>query len=70
MNGFTTVDIGCDKGNNIYNMLNQLDAPVSVQYIQLFDNIWNDESKMKDITEQVIENITSAYNENSPEFTL
>lgn len=68
VNGFTTVDIGCDKGNNIYNMVTQLDAPIATQYMQLFDNIWNDETRMKDITEQIIENITSAYNENSPEF--
>lgn len=68
LNGFTTVDIGCDRGNNVYNMVNQLDAPASIQYIQLFDSIWNDENKMKDITEQIIENIASAYNENSPEF--
>lgn len=68
MNGFTTVDIGCDRGNNVYNMVNQLDAPASIQYMQLFDSIWNDENKMQDITEQIIENIASAYNENSPEF--
>lgn len=68
MNGFTTVDIGCGRGNNVYNMVNQLDVPVSIQYIQLFDNIWNDENKMKDITDQIIENIASAYNENTPEF--
>ena len=68
VNGFTTVDIGCDKGNNIYNMVTQLDAPIATQYMQLFDNIWDDETRMKDITEQIIENITSAYNENSPEF--
>ena len=68
MNGFTTVDIGCDRGNNVYNMVNQLDAPASIQYMQLFDSIWNDENKMQDITEQIIKNIASAYNENSPEF--
>ena len=24
LNGFTTVDIGCDRGNNIYNMVNKM----------------------------------------------
>lgn len=65
---FTTVDIGCDRGNNVYNMVNKLDAPISTQYIQLFESIWNDNNKIKDITEQIIQNITFAYNENSPEF--
>ena len=68
LNGFTTVDIGCDRGNNIFNMINQLDAPASTQYIQLFDTVWNDKNKLEDITEEIISNITSVYNENSPEF--
>ena len=29
MNGFTTVDIGCERGNNSYNMVNRFEAPVS-----------------------------------------
>lgn len=68
LNGFTTVDIGCDRGNNIYNMVNGLDAPFATQYVQLFDALWNDKEKMQDVTETVIENISTAYNENSPEF--
>lgn len=68
MDGFTTVDIGCERGNNSYNMTNRMEAPFSVQYMQLFETIWNDCSKMQDVTEVVMENISSAYNENSPEF--
>ena len=68
MSGFTTVDIGCERGNNSYNMTNRMEAPFSIQYMQLFETIWNDRSKMENVTEVVIENINSAYNENSPEF--
>ena len=68
MTGFTTVDIGCERGNNSYNMTNRMEAPFSTQYMQLFETIWNDRSKMQDVTDVVIENISSAYNENSPEF--
>ncbi len=68
LNGFSTVDIGCDRGNNVYNMVNSLDAPFAAQYIQLFDTLWNDREKMQDVTETIIENISTAYNENSPEF--
>ena len=68
MNGFTTVDIGCERGNNSYNMVNRMEAPFSTQYMQLFDSLWNDKDKMQDVTDVVIENITNAYNENSPEF--
>ena len=67
MTGFTTVDIGCERGNNSYNMTNRMEAPFSTQYMQLFEKIWNDRSKMQDVTDVVIENISSAYNEHSPE---
>lgn len=68
LNGFTTVDIGCDRGNNAYNMVNRMGSPVTEQYMQIFESIWNDKDKLQDVTDVVIENITSAYNENSPEF--
>ena len=68
LNGFTTVDIGCERGNNSYNMVNRMEAPFSTQYMQLFDSLWNDQSKLQDVTDEIIDNITSAYNENSPEF--
>lgn len=67
LNGFTTVDLGCDRGNNAYSMTNRMETPFSTQYIQLFESIWNDKDKMQDVTDMVIDNITSAYNENSPE---
>ena len=66
--GFTTVDIGCERGNNTYNMVNCMEAPFSRQYMRLFDQLWNDRDKMQDVTDRVIENISTVYEENSPEF--
>lgn len=68
MSGFTTVDIGCERGNNTYNMVNCMEAPFSQQYMQLFDQLWNNREKMQDVTDVVIENISTVYAENSPEF--
>lgn len=68
INGFTTVDLGCERGNNAYNMVQKTEAPFSTAYIDLFDNLWNDTSKLQEVTDEVIENITAAYNENSPDF--
>ncbi|WP_314032934.1 helicase-related protein [Mogibacterium timidum] len=68
MTGFTTVDIGCERGNNTYNMVNCMEAPFSHQYMHLFEQLWNDCEKMQDVTDVVIENISTAYAENSPEF--
>lgn len=66
--GFTTVDIGCERGNNSYNMINRIEAPFATQYIQLFNGLWNDHAKLQDVTDVVIDHISTAYNENSPEF--
>lgn len=66
--GFTTTDIGCERGNNSYNMVNKFTTPHSDEYIKLFDSIWNDKEKLQDVTNEVIENITSVYKENSGEF--
>lgn len=68
LNGFTTVDIGCERGNNRYNMVTRMEAPFSLQYMQLFETLWNEREKMQDVTGMVISNISTAYNENSPEF--
>lgn len=68
LHGFTTADIGCERGNNIINPVNKMFAPLSGEYIRMFDQIWNDKSLMQDVTEQVIDGITAAYNENAPEF--
>ena len=67
INGFTTVDIGCERGNNTYNMVNRFESPFADSYINLFESLWNDNNKLQDVTDIVIENMTSVYNENSPE---
>lgn len=68
INGFTTIDIGCDRGNNSYSMIAKFESPHSTEFIKLFNSIWKDESKLQDVTSDVLDNITAAYQENSPEF--
>ncbi len=68
INGFTTVDLGCERGNNAYNVVQKTESPMSDLYIKLFNDLWNDKTKMQDVTDEVIDNITAAYNENSPDF--
>lgn len=67
LSGFTTVDIGCDRGKNVYNMVNKFGAPFSAEYMKLFDRVWNDSARMKDVTEDVIDSISAVYQENAPE---
>jgi ERCC4-related helicase len=68
INGFTTVDLGCEKGNNAYTMIQKAEAPFSKAYIDLFNQIWNDSSRLQVVTEEVIDSISNAYKENAPEF--
>ena len=67
INGFTTIDIGCERGNNAYNIVNRLENPITAEYLKTFNAIWSDKDKLQDVTDVVIENIATAYNENSPE---
>ena len=68
INGFTTVDLGCEKGNNAYTMIQKAEAPFSKAYIDLFNQLWNDSSRLQVVTEEVIDNISNAYKENAPAF--
>lgn len=68
INGFTTVDLGCEKGNDIYSIINRFETPACAEYFRVFDEVWNDHIKLQDVTEQVLDSITTAYKENAPEY--
>ena len=68
VNEFTTVDLGCEKGNYAYNFTQRLPYPISASYVNLFEQLWNDKQQFQDVTDEVIESISAVYNENSPEF--
>ena len=68
INDFTTVELGCEKGKNAYTMIQKVEAPMSKDYIDLFNQIWNDSSRLQVVTDEVIDSISNAYKENSPEF--
>ena len=68
VNGFTTVDLGCERGNNAYYMIQKIEIPHSKEYMNNFNDLWNDTNRLQMVTDEVIDNITAAYNENSPDF--
>ena len=69
VSGLTTVDLGCERGNNAYNVVMRTEASENGrQFIRLFDEIWRDERRLQDVTDIVLESITTAYRENPPEF--
>ncbi len=68
IDGFTAVDLGAEKGNDLLKMSVKLDTNFTKQYLKGFDDIWNDKEQMKDVTYKVLEHIELIYDENSPEF--
>lgn len=44
-----------------------MDAPFSLEYLRHFEELWADKNRLQEVTDVVIDNISSAYNENSPE---
>ena len=68
LSGFTTVELGCERGNNLATVITKMGAPFTQQFLHIFNQIWNDSNQVQVVTEQVLDNITNAYKENSPEF--
>lgn len=66
--GFTTVDIGCERGNNMSNNVVKITYGETKEFMTLFENVWADKNKMKDVKDQVLDAITAAYVENPPNF--
>lgn len=67
IDGFTTVELGCEKGNSISTTIVK-DESLAKTLLSAFDEIWNESKMLQDVTDEVIDNITAAYTENSPDF--
>lgn len=67
--GFTAVDLGYEQ-NNMYfqGIMKQDDENYASFFFNQFNTLWNDDSKMEDVTDSIVEYISTAYKENSPEF--
>ena len=67
INDFTTVELGCEKGNVISTTIVK-DPSLAKTLLNDFNEIWSDSKVLQEVTEEVISSITAAYNENSPDF--
>jgi len=69
INGFTSVDLGYEKTNMVLQAIMKTDdEPYAKFFFNQFRNIWDDENKVEDVTQSIIDYISSAYADNSPEF--
>ena len=67
-NEFTSTELGCERGNSAYFLTNVMPNPFAKEYLKIFNEQWNDASKIKDVTSSVLDYIETVYQENSPEF--
>ncbi len=68
LHGFTAVDLGYQQGDAVSNFITKFeDAPSTKTWLTLFEQIWDDESKLHDVTDAICTHIESVYKENSPE---
>lgn len=67
--GFTSVDLGYEKNNMLFQGIIKNDDPSYAKYFfNQFKSVWNDNSKVEDVTEAIVDYISSAYEDNAPEF--
>ncbi|WP_026508373.1 helicase-related protein [Butyrivibrio sp. MC2013] len=64
---FSAVELGKERGNYAYTMIQKAGAKCTQEYMRLFDEVWRDEDKLQDVTADVIAGLSAAFNENSPE---
>lgn len=67
-NEFTTTELGCERGNNVYSMVNVMPTPFADEYLKIFNEQWRNTDKFEDVTAKVLEYIETVYNENSPDY--
>ncbi|MBZ4683274.1 MAG: hypothetical protein PWP46_1829 [Fusobacteriaceae bacterium] len=69
INEFSSAGFGYKKDNVIFGFINKiLDKNTSQEYLKKFDEIWNDNEILVNVTEEVLEYLGNLYKENSPEF--
>lgn len=68
LSGFTAVDLGYQRGDAVSSYTQVMDEPQFAQtYLSLFDQIWHDPDKLRDVTAEVLEHIEEVYQENPAE---
>lgn len=67
--GFTSVDLGYEKSNMLLQGIVKDDNDIYAKsFFNQFKNVWDDDSKLEDVTQAIVDYISSAYEDNSPEF--
>src|SRR5699024_6872739 len=62
-------DLGYEKNNMMYQGIMKNDEEGYARFFfRQFQNIWDDDAKLQDVTQAIVDYISSAYTDNAPEF--
>ncbi|MDH7913474.1 helicase-related protein [Winogradskyella sp. SYSU M77433] len=68
ISSFTSSDLGITHKKGFPTLIQKSEFPDSKAYLDWFNQVWENEDDLKDVTEKVQGYFESAYKENSPEF--
>ena len=68
ISSFTSSDLGITHKKGFPTLIQKSEYPDSNAYLEWFNEIWENEQDLKDVTHKVQDYFESAYKENSPEF--
>ncbi len=68
ISSFTTSDLGITHKRGFPTLIQKSDFPDSKAYLEWFNQVWENDEDLKEVTQKVQDYFESAYKENSPEF--
>lgn len=68
ISSFTTSDLGITHKKGFPTLIQKSDYPDSSAFLDWFNEIWDNQDDLRDVTQKVQAYFESAYKENSPEF--
>ena len=68
VNSFTTSDLGVTPKKGFPTLIQKTDFPNSQEYLDWFNQIWENKEDLEEVTQKVQEYFEKAFQENSPEF--
>ncbi len=68
INGFTCTDLGSEQGECMYYDIRIAERSEAPRLFSLFEQLWNDNHRIIDVTPTVIERLTHIFRNNDPDF--
>ena len=68
LNGFTTSDLGLTHKQGFPTLIQKINFPESEAYLNWFNQIWENEESLKDVTNFVQDYFENVFKDNTPEF--